>query len=210
MQPVAGSLDLLQGDKHVSVGYLLPTLYCVQHTLNNCKVFTNEGEIFLDSILLILNKRFGNVMKINNDNADLILGAVSHPKFKLKWLDGADQDFARKLFLDEHNKKRSIDSTHNNSQHDLTKNENSFFKNFLSTNASVNDSSLEAIKYLHDNSSAVISLKNFPVVMKMYLKYNTTLPSSGVVERLFSQALIVNTSRRNRLSDHTLNKVEYI
>lgn len=34
MKPIAKALDLLQGDKHVSLGYLLPTISAVHKTLN--------------------------------------------------------------------------------------------------------------------------------------------------------------------------------
>lgn len=38
-------------------------------------------------------------------------------------------------------------------------------------------------------------------IKKLFIKYNAAIPSSARVERLFGQAALVLTVRRNRLSD---------
>ena len=60
---------------------------------------------------------------------------------------------------------------------------------------------VEALQFLSDPSHELDQLKRYPTVAKAFVKFNTTVPSSAPVERLFSQAGLILTPRRNRLSD---------
>jgi len=44
-------------------------------------------------------------------------------------------------------------------------------------------------------------LNKYPLVKATFIQYNTTLPSSAVVERLLSVSGQTETARRNKLSD---------
>lgn len=59
------------------------------------------------------------------------------------------------------------------------------------------------------NSSCVTDLKylnNYPLVKKIFLKYNTILPSSAPVERLFTYATLLDLPKFNRLEDDKFEK----
>jgi len=59
----------------------------------------------------------------------------------------------------------------------------------------------EMESYLADKSTDLHCLKKFPIMKKLFVRYNTGLPSSAPVERLFSLGSQIMIARRNRLSD---------
>jgi hypothetical protein len=58
-------------------------------------------------------------------------------------------------------------------------------------------------QYLISTDVELSSLAKFPRMERLYRMYNTTLPSSAAVERLFSQGFLVLKSKRERLGDKT-------
>lgn len=64
-----------------------------------------------------------------------------------------------------------------------------------------NKEDLEVLNYLQDTNKSLDSLERHPATKMIFKRYNTTLPSSAPVERLFSFAGMVHSPKRSLLSD---------
>ena len=80
----------------------------------------------------------------------------------------------------------------------------SLFDDFLQDEENLPESeeNLDEVDFfLKDKDQSMDILKKYPQIQLLFIKYNTSIPTSAPVERLFSIAAIVLTVRRNRLAD---------
>lgn len=158
-----------------------------------------------------LEKRFPFIFDLEHVKSKAyILSSISHPKFKLNCIPVRFMSVCKKIFLSECN--LSINNFDSNSEGMETVNndDDDDFYNILnenncepSTSASTNIANVQALSYLDAKEKELNILNSYPIVKNIFLKYNTTLPSSAPVERLFSCGSQILTPRRNRLSDKT-------
>lgn len=83
----------------------------------------------------------------------------------------------------------------------------------ISRRSSTDDSiTLDIFKFILQPSTepAICEFLGLTLLEDVFRRYNTTLSSSAPVERIFSKALIVFTSRRNRLSDENFEKALFV
>lgn len=211
MEPVAQALDILQGDKEVSIAFIMPTLFAVESALQEAIPKTAQGMIFKTIIQEVINEKFGSVMEINLENRELILASVTHPAFKTNWLNTDSEKFAQDLYVEEYlrfSQEEAVNRNDSNSKKNDSGQQSNVLGQFLKKRK-LNEISptIEALQFLQNDGDDISILEKFPIVRKMFLKFNATLPSSGVIERFFSQALLVFTARRNRLLEKTMEKI---
>ena len=78
---------------------------------------------------------------------------------------------------------------------------------FVLHHSSTSSASSQCLLYLRDSDQSLDMLSRYPKIKAVFIKYNTALPSSVPVERLFSASSIILSKRRNKLSDETFEKL---
>lgn len=89
MGPVTEALDILQADKKISIGYLLPTLSILMKKLEVLKTKPDikHCKSMINTIMDSVKKRFQSCFT----DQELIVAALVHPKFKTSWLTDTDK-----------------------------------------------------------------------------------------------------------------------
>lgn len=226
LKPVAISLDILQGDRHACLGYVLPTLYGIRASLVaniEERIYVSDyGVIMSECVLKSLKNRFDAVMKFDAENKELILAATIHPNFKISWIENErDKEYAQTLLINtyiEHanvQKNESSQSKTRNEKNHCDSTESQFSKQLRQgERRSSNDDTLtlDIWKYLLQSTDDpnLDQIRGVPILEYLFRRYNTTLSSSGVIERIFSRALLIFTPRRNRISDENFEKSLFI
>lgn len=207
MEPIAKSLDILQGERKCCQGYIAPTLSSMRYRISNL-----DGCNFLKSCkkaaLEVINKRFSRYLLVSYTNRDITLAAVVHPAFKTSFIENAtDERKARDILRDEcikilnENQAASSDA---GLLPEETGEVNDFFVSFNRTdvrrNSIESDIDAEISRYLVDRRKNEEILHEYPTIKKLFFQFNTTLSSSAPIERVFSQSNLIFRPQRNRLS----------
>jgi len=147
---------------------------------------------------------------------DVILAAVSHPTYKLKWVPPDNRSEVSEAFVEavammDTASTTVAESTSSQLIAGLKGDDDyGYGENNCSSSAAASSTSqvkAEAMNFLPDADKSLSRLHFFPTVQRLFLKFNTALPSSAHVERLYSIAGLIETSRRNRLSDSNFEKL---
>ncbi|KAL4083494.1 hypothetical protein QTP88_028810 [Uroleucon formosanum] len=171
MEPLAISLDKLQAEKSCFLGYVAPTIISLRLLLIQQTNLIYCRHLAL-SIIKSLEERFYFIFDLEN---------IKDSNFVENDSAGSDEEFYDILTQSKYSLDRSASDSvqlNLNSTYEVT---------------------VQALSYLDSKNKDLDMFNTFPVVKKVFFKYNTTLPSSAPVERLFSSGSQILTPRRNRL-----------
>lgn len=133
---------------------------------------------------------------------ELVIAACLIPRFKLNWLEG-NKKLNAELFLKTEFSCSENEISDSNSDNDSDSDSNKDFfclpKKLYSNKTITSDQ--ELLNFIKNNNTDLKSLFAFPKVLSKFIQFNTGLPSSAPVERLFSTGGNVMTSKRHRLGD---------
>ncbi|XP_061477277.1 uncharacterized protein LOC133381813 [Rhineura floridana] len=209
MEPLAQSLDILQRENGMLMGYLLPTLYSLDRKLEwleNKPVRYTFCFQLLRGVREALRQRFAAVW----EDKRLLLAACLHPRFKLEWLESGQATTRTNKCTMEALLKAEIkmgalhedrgQSSDKDQEGDAL--EDAFFNiQPQGKKSAVDTAEEEFLRYLRSPSRELSSLHGFPHVLRCFLQHNTGVPSSATVERLFGPSVKVMTVKRRSLSD---------
>lgn len=214
LKPLARSLDILQGEDNCFYGTLLPTLETVIKKLVAVKPNLSSMTIGLPGVIEeAIRHRFRIVF--HNDSA--IMAAITLPMFRLKWVDSqSSKDLYKQMLIKEmrsyqlhavDNEVTVVEESQEQASQTTGHKKDDFY-DFKSDEESTSQGSveIEANDYL-TNAKKIASLHNYPTVKRLFMIYNTPLPSSAPVERLFSLGGLVLSPKRNRLADSRFEKL---
>lgn len=216
LQPICSAIDILQGDREVGLGHLVPTLLVVKTQLRGLLETTGNDQLTLcipiiHCLLNDIESRFAKMCASDDSQ----LAAVVNPKFKLDWVECDTHKATLTMLLKRRANSVSIRElstvkTSTTEQKSCTSPSSATAKSFFATLAAKRKSEgagnkvdEEVMQYLSDSSTDLSSLSLYPRIRKLYISLNTGLPASAAVERLFSLGGRVFSPLRSKLSsDH--------
>lgn len=170
-----------------------------------------------DGVLLQIDKRFPHAFDFNLDDPTskkFILSAMSHPKFKLSWLPNDRIEMCKSLLINELKNQQKLNEINEQNIVETSSSDETDFFSILRKNKEltheIKSIEMNVLSFFEETSCNIEILNIYPTIKEMFIKFNTTLPSSAPVERLFSTAIQIFTARRNRLSDEMFGKLLFL
>ena len=161
--------------------------------------------------------RFGAITTFQKEHFDIVFASISHPYFKLRWIPPGNVEEARDSFLklvcELNQEVNNQDPKQNYTDRLQRQKDDAFFLFLNDTNIPTegqtlaNKIRLQCHQYFEDPEKDVDMLLMYPYVKKAFIKFNTPLPSSGPVERLFNFAGMIFSPKRRKLTDGTFEQL---
>ncbi|XP_042229523.1 uncharacterized protein LOC121871369 [Homarus americanus] len=219
MSNVAKALDKIQGEDQAYLGSLLPTIAATVMKLKEAK---SKRLLYcsplVDAILAGITKRFGLLL----EDQECQLAAAFHPKFRLFWLEQYNNNQltrvknAMETVVERALMETSEEGSSTTSNEDE---EDDFFSSIIQSQESRSHRSLKSkaqnlVKtWLEAGSKEVLTDVAFlgeQVLIDLFNKYNTAIPSSAAVECLFSIGKDVLRAKRATLSDGNFERLMFM
>ncbi|XP_071581983.1 uncharacterized protein [Temnothorax nylanderi] len=206
--PLANAIDRLQAD-NCYYGILLPTLVSLKYQMN--MLIINEDIIdckpMIEAIVDGVDRRFEKIFDFSKPDIDAVIAAISHPQFKGRWLVPYSRDVQKNIherFLVAVSRESSQEvqsSVNQNYDDDFEFGHTNLTIDEFRPSLSQGELTAEVTRHLKSKEIQLDMLENYPSIRKTFVKYNTPLPSSAPVERMFSYTTMMNLPKYNRLKD---------
>lgn len=210
------------------MGDIYPWILAIENRLKNIGDINTDRSNALKyceplkiQLLSSLKTRFWYLFNFSDEAKDYMIATVYHPGWKLRWIPKYiledKRNYIKNVALEALKEIVNIDSrtssqsSFTSSQSTIENIENDDFFSFMDETSyndenSDNTAELELVQYLGDKDSRIQSIAKYKYLQQLFLRYNTAIPSSAPVERLFSFAGLILRPRRSTLSDENFEK----
>lgn len=121
-----------------------------------------------------------------------ICAAISHPYYKAQWGTEAESEKALIIFKDEYDQVADLQENPAELEPES--------EDFIQLRAApLPSASTELSRFLLDQRKDLKMLDEFPIIREIFFRYNTQLPTSAIVERMFSFATLLDDPNRGRI-----------
>nr|XP_023685835.1 uncharacterized protein LOC111853318 isoform X1 [Paramormyrops kingsleyae] len=204
LQPLAQSIDVLQGEKKWFLGFLIPTILSLKFKLSDKLPHVTYTANIITAVIEALDSQFSAML----NSHDAKMATTTMPKFRLCWLPPEKREDMCKTVVQEATSLKSRSPAADVVISSETDGSDEEFFVFGKTNKAEKWTVEKEVRmFLYDTEKSLNSLHAYPLVKQLFLKYNTTIPSSAPVERLFSDGGSVLTSFHTRMSDDHMEQV---
>uniref|UniRef100_A0A672F8K3 HAT C-terminal dimerisation domain-containing protein n=1 Tax=Salarias fasciatus TaxID=181472 RepID=A0A672F8K3_SALFA len=194
MSSVAKALIKIQGEDQAYLGSLLPT---VAPTIVKLKEAKSKGLLYcsnlVDAIQAGITKRFGPLL----EDQECQLAAAFHPKFCLFWLEKHNYSQLSRV-------KKARENVVETALRDTVEEGSS-----TTSNEDEDDDFFSSITQPQACRSHR-SMKSKPVLINLFIKYNTAIPSSAALELLFSIGKDILRAKRATLSEANFERLMFL
>jgi len=222
LTPVSQALGIIQREENAYMGIQIPTLAMA---LKHLQALMDGGGIsvchpLLRAMIEGIEARFSAQF----EDLDCILASAFHPHFKLVSVDCLDdlkydtREITWKArstmasVLEDQN--ANLDSVSGSSDGDDSAADDFFSSLYRKSEKEKNSTSNLVQDFLDENPKRKIAIckESFPTIQfqQLFIKFNTTIPSSAVVERLFSLVKDVLKPKRAGLSDEHFEMLMFL
>jgi len=196
MKPVAQTLNSLQSETKMFMGYLLPTIMILKDKLQHKCTSAVVCKPLINALNSGIDRRFVDVF---NDR-EVIAAAILHPKFRKTgahnqaMIESGVQHIRYLLTSTSTATATSASATASSSASDDD--------DFFSTARRVPATSVDILsQYFNMQFDETNSICAWLELKELFIHLNTPLPASAASEHLFSCAGLTMSNRRTRMSD---------
>ncbi|KAJ8403566.1 hypothetical protein AAFF_G00348920 [Aldrovandia affinis] len=161
-----------------------------------------EGEV-IDTVVKAIDSRFQKLFS----SREAKLATASSPQFRLWWLPDEEKEDVRRMLVAEASNMEPAENTAAAAKLRDSGEEDFFSYGPAATRGTNSGPPEEVRKYLEGTNKKLGALEDFPTIKQVFIKYNTTLPSSAAVEHLFSHGGNLFTPQCNRMTDEHFEQV---